>query len=197
MTVAYQDGWATLYQGDCRDVLRELPAGSVHMVVTSPPYWGIRDYNVAPSVWGGDPTHGHIWGAEERGKRKDILPAEESGSESRMGTDDRQGVGPLSGGRFCKCGAWLGTLGNEPTPEQFVMNLVAIFDEIKRVLRDDGVLWLNLGDSYSGSGGAGGDYGDGGLREGQPKWRARLRGSRVRLRRNLTSEVCRRGCGVP
>jgi DNA modification methylase len=51
-------------------------------------------------------------------------------------------------GAFCqKCGAWLGTLGLEPTPELYVEHLVLIFREVKRVLADDGTLWLNIGDS--------------------------------------------------
>jgi DNA modification methylase len=66
-----------------------------------------------------------------------------------------------------------GQIGLEKTPEEYVENLVAIFREVKRVLRDDGTLWLNLGDSYNGSGGAGGDYSKGGLKEGQPKYPGR------------------------
>src|SRR5690606_35623218 len=63
--------------------------------------------------------------------------------------------------------------GLEPTAEAFVGHLVAVFREARRVLRPDGTLWLNLGDSYNGSGGAGGDYNDGGLREGQPRYPGR------------------------
>ena len=55
-------------------------------------------------------------------------------------------------GQFCqKCGAWCGCYGMEPTPEMYVEHTVQIFREIRRVLRDDGTLWLNLGDSYAGS----------------------------------------------
>lgn len=85
--------------GDCRDVLRRLPDASVQCCVTSPPYFGLRDYGVA------------------------------------------------------------GQIGLEPTPDAFVAEMVAVFREVRRVLRDDGTLWLNLGDSYAstvkGSGGAG------------------------------------------
>jgi len=85
--------------GDCRDKLREMETGSVHTCVTSPPYFGLRDY-------------GHD-----------------------------------------------GQIGLEETPEAFVAQMVAVFREVRRVLRDDGTLWLNLGDSYAsgakGSGGAG------------------------------------------
>lgn len=62
-------------------------------------------------------------------------------------------------------------LGNEATPELFVERLVEVFRAVHRVLRDDGTLWLNLGPTWSGSGGAGGDYAEGGLREGQPVYR--------------------------
>ena len=88
----YSDSFMALYGGECRAVMAEMPAESVHCVVTSPPYWGLRDY----------------------------------------GTD--------------------GQLGLEPTPEAYVANMVAVFREVRRVLRADGTLWLNLGDSYAGSG---------------------------------------------
>jgi DNA modification methylase len=84
-----------IYQGDCLDIMPKLEAGSVQCVVTSPPYYGLRDYGVN------------------------------------------------------------GQIGLEDTPEAFVAKLVAAFQEVRRVLRDDGTVWLNLGDSYNGSGKAG------------------------------------------
>jgi DNA modification methylase len=81
----------TVHVGDCLDSLRSMPSGSVHMAVTSPPYFGLRDYGVA------------------------------------------------------------GQIGLEETPESYVAKLVAVFREVRRVLRPDGTLWLNLGDTYSGS----------------------------------------------
>jgi DNA modification methylase len=83
----------TILCGDCRDVLRELPAASVHCVVTSPPYWGLRDYGT------------------------------------------------------------VGQIGLEPVPDAYVATMVEVFREVRRVLRKDGTLWLNLGDSYAGGGG--------------------------------------------
>lgn len=79
----------TIRHGDCREVLRTLPAASVHCCVTSPPYFGLRDYDVA------------------------------------------------------------GQIGLEQTPAQYVAELVKVFGEVWRVLRDDGTLWVNLGDSYA------------------------------------------------
>lgn len=78
--------------GDSRETLRSLPKKSVQTVITSPPYYGLRDY----------------------------------GEE--------------------------GQIGLEETPDEYVQNLVDVFREVRRVLRDDGTVWLNLGDSYNGSG---------------------------------------------
>jgi DNA modification methylase len=78
--------------GDCLDVMKTLPDGCVQCCVTSPPYWGLRDYGVE------------------------------------------------------------GQMGLEKTPEEYVASIVQVFREVKRVLRDDGTLWLNMGDSYIGGG---------------------------------------------
>lgn len=93
-----------ILQGDTRAVLKTLAAGSVNTCVTSPPYFGLRDYGVD------------------------------------------------------------GQIGLEQTPEAFVAELVGVFREVRRVLRDDGTLWLNLGDSYSRSPAKGGS-GPGGKNE--------------------------------
>lgn len=108
--------------GDCIDVLAALPEGSAQTCVTSPPYWGLRDYGVPPRVWDGSGCRRHRWGPQFRG------------------------------GRFCeRCGAWKGCLGLEATPDLFVRHLVLIMHEVRRVLRDDGTLWLNLGDCFVGT----------------------------------------------
>ena len=81
-----------IFSGDCLEALAFLPSGSAHTCVTSPPYFGLRDY-------------GHA-----------------------------------------------GQIGLEPTPDEYVAKMVEVFREVRRVLRDDGTLWLNLGDSYAGAG---------------------------------------------
>lgn len=73
-----------ILRGDAFDVLAGLPDGLAQTCITSPPYWGLRDYGVAPRVWGGDPGCRHRWGAGERGRRSDLLPAERSGSKGRL-----------------------------------------------------------------------------------------------------------------
>ena len=75
-------------------------------------------------------------------------------------------------GSFCiNCNAWKGQYGLEPTPQMYVDHTRLWAKEVWRVLRDDGVFFLNIADSYAGSGGAGGDYNKAGLREGQPKYK--------------------------
>jgi hypothetical protein len=94
--------------GDCIEGMRTLPDASVHCCVTSPPYWGLRDY-------------GHD-----------------------------------------------GQIGLEDTPEAYVARMVEVFREVRRVLRDDGTCWVNLGDSYNGGGTVGRkDTRDGDLRSGR------------------------------
>ncbi len=151
----YIDDAVTLYNGDCRDVLKELPAGSVHCVVTSPPYWGLRDYGLAPTVWGGDVDCEHQWEMEKVYQEMRYgLGLKDSPVSTRGGGHKVAETPNVEVERgFCpKCGAWLGCLGQEPTPELFVENIVQVFREVRRVLRDDGTLWLNLGDSYAGGG---------------------------------------------
>lgn len=81
-----------VHHGDCLEILPTLPSASINCCVTSPPYFGLRDYGVD------------------------------------------------------------GQIGLESTPAEFVAKMVAVFREVRRVLRDDGTLWLNLGDSYAGAG---------------------------------------------
>ena len=152
---------------------------SVQCVVTSPPYWGLRKYEGEQElVWSADGADSadceHEWGTQERGRRKDVLPSESSAA-GRLGTHDGQS-GQNDGGRNClKCGAWRGPLGHEPlhdclawtrvspNPESlapspqlcnrcYVCHMVLIFREVRRVLRDDGTCWLNLGDAMSSGG---------------------------------------------
>src|ERR1035437_4870302 len=61
MTPYYSDPWLTVLEGDCRTVMAGMEPESVQCVVTSPPYFGLRDYGIAPSVWGGE-AHEHEWG---------------------------------------------------------------------------------------------------------------------------------------
>ena len=120
---AHQGDGITIYLGDSREALAALPPDSVDCCVTSPPYWGLRDYDLEPQVWGGDAACHHLW--------------------------DRP-TGRDCDGRFCAdCDAWLGHLGLEPSPELYVRHLVEVFRAVRRVLKPWATLWLNLGDCYN------------------------------------------------
>ncbi len=134
-----------LIKADARRI--PLRDKSVHCVVTSPPYWGgLRDYKIRPSVWGGDPACKHKWSHEiVRALRGTV--GDYSTLEGRKLAPGR--VRFARQGAFCRrCKAWLGALGAEPTPEMYVQHLVEVFREIRRVLRDDGSVWLNIGDCF-------------------------------------------------
>lgn len=142
----------TLLNGDVLDALRTLSDESVHMLVTSPPYWGLRDYGLEPSVWGGDPDCAHEWTTEFISQEMRYgLGLADSPASTRGGAKKAAETPNVVAERAdCyRCGAWRGCLGHEPTPDQFVEHLVLIFREARRVLRKDGTAWLNLGDSYA------------------------------------------------
>lgn len=150
-----------ILRGDCRDMLRTLAAESVHTVVTSPPYWGLRDYGLPPSLWGGDAGCQHEFG--KVGKRHRGGPPGDGEAFAGRDQSARAATADILTGQTCmRCGAWFGCLGLEPTPQLYVEHLVEVFREVRRVLRADGTLWLNLGDSYATGAGNVGDHPGGG-----------------------------------
>ena len=132
---------AQILVGDCRDILRTLPAGSVQCCVTSPPYWGLRDYGTA--TWeGGEKGCDHRQTDEEIHRRHFANSTLDGGQKTQREN---------ANSRYkCKCGARRidAQLGLEPTPEEYITKMVSVFREVWRVLRDDGTLWIVIGDSY-------------------------------------------------
>jgi DNA modification methylase len=129
----------------------------VQCCVTSPPYWGLRDYGVPPLVWGGDLECEHEWGATLRAPWADNV----SGPNGVQKNTAKNWT--KTSGAFCQsCAAWFGALGLEPTPELYVAHLVMVFEEVRRVLKPDGVLWMNLGDCYATGAGKVGEHPGGG-----------------------------------
>lgn len=124
MTPRYADDWLTVYQGDCREVLPTLPEASVDCVVPSPPYWSLRDYEIPPSVWGGEADHAHEWESQTKSSGgiylgKDRWQHQNNGRSERRDGDRRQQLYRIDGhpevpaGALCPCGAWFGALGLE------------------------------------------------------------------------------------
>lgn len=152
--------------GDVRDLLPTLAAGSVRCCVTSPPYFGLRDYGTAK--WeGGDAGCDHKQSvARHDGGRTNV----DGFNGSAKANSDK---GAMNFRDVCgKCGAVRidSQIGLEPTPEAYVAELVAVFREVRRVLTDDGTLFLNLGDSYFGTSQTGGIKG----KEGSAKRAGRM-----------------------
>jgi DNA modification methylase len=137
-----------ILQGDALDVLKRLESNSIHMAVTSPPYFnGLRTYD-SPMIYGGLPECQHEWGNKIPGD-----PKGGSGTPTNKNNRGEKYARGDSRGRFCKkCTAWEGELGREPSPDLYCHHLVEISRELRRVLRHDGTFWLNIGDSRAGSG---------------------------------------------
>lgn len=96
----------TTYTGHNIDIMSTFPDKCIDCIITSPPYYQLRDYGTEHQIWGD---------------------------------------------------SWKGELGHEPTFQQYINHLVEVFKECKRVMKDEGTMWVNLGDSYSGSGNGSGD----------------------------------------
>src|SRR5271165_4256618 len=126
--------------GDCMDVLPTLAADSVQCCVTSPPYWGLRDYGTA--TWeGGDAEHKHDTISARNGR----------GGSGSPGKQTQNAFPSELPAAICRCGARRidSQFGLESTPEEYLAKMVAVFREVWRVLRNDGTLWVNMGDSYA------------------------------------------------
>ena len=133
----------TIYCGDALTQLRILPDNCVDCCVTSPPYYGLRDYGTAQ--WkDGNPACPHS-------------VREETNFENWKQSSNRGNSKPPKD--VCpKCGAIRvdNQIGLEATPEAYIERLIKVFSEVKRVLKPNGTLWINIGDSYNGRGKANG-----------------------------------------
>ena len=141
LKIVYEDNLATIIHGDALDVLREMEAESVQACICSPPYWNLRDYGTArweggseecdhkiPPKGGPNPERyspggGEMWRASNDGGYRDVCG---------------------------KCGARRidAQIGLESSPQGWYDKLVEVFREVRRVLRNDGVLWVNCGSCY-------------------------------------------------
>ena len=137
-----------VFLGDSREVLKEFPDKCIDTCITSPPYWGLRDYGT--STWvGGDKDCSH---------RRDTKKSDKC-ITGHKNFDEMLGVGDAIYKSECKrCGAKRvdSQIGLEDEVNDYIEQLVDVFGEVHRILKDDGTVWLNLGDSYSGSTGKSG-----------------------------------------
>jgi DNA modification methylase len=129
---------------NCMAGLARLPDRCIQTIVTSPPYWALRDYQIEPSIWGGLAECPHVF------EQHDLTDPKHRTID---GDPKAKPGAPVSRGQLsfatCRyCGAWRGCFGDEPTVELYIEHTLLILAECHRVLRDDGILWWNLGDSY-------------------------------------------------
>lgn len=137
----------TLYNSDCLEGLKQLPDDSIDCCITSPPYYALRDYETA--TWeGGDPDCDHV--ANPNATKKFGNPEFNKGRPSREATKTHgyyADICPLCGAEKVDY-----QVGIEPTVKDYIAKLQTIFEEVKRVLKPTGTCWVNLGDSFGGSG---------------------------------------------
>ena len=130
-----------IYNETCLETVKRMPDEFIDCVVTSPPYYGLRDYGTGR--WeGGDPDCDHV----RSNKKSDKT------TTGHRNFDDMGGVGDaIFKSKCAKCGAKRidEQIGLEETPEEYVQSLVTLFAEIRRALKKSGTVWLNLGDSYA------------------------------------------------
>jgi len=139
--------------------MARMPDSFLDCVVTSPPYYGLRSYGTEPQIWGGNEFCDHVWGEAMPFAKQDNRTLEEKiaqgasvGSNQKFNNENTT----ASSGNFCQlCNAWRGELGLEPTFQLYISHLIDIFREVKRVLKKTGTVWVNLGDSYAGTGSKG------------------------------------------
>ena len=136
----------TLMNGNVLDMLKKIPDESVDCVVTSPPYYGLRSYKGADTIWGGDSECEHEWVIGDHKYRS-------GGVESANTGNDKKSASHLDyySNTCSKCGAWKGQLGLEPTYQMYIEHLMLVTKELKRVLKKTGTLFWNMGDSYAGN----------------------------------------------
>jgi site-specific DNA-methyltransferase (adenine-specific) len=156
MSLYYQDPQCTIYNGDAKEVMAEMPEHSVDMIITSPPYFGLRKYKAPDLIFDNDNGCEHEFCEVTKSKTSgsNVRMSLEGGCTGQNNTATK--LNQMSG--LCpKCGAWRGQLGLEPTPELYIKHLCDIFDACRTVLKKTGTLWVNIDDSYAGSGKGFGD----------------------------------------
>jgi DNA modification methylase len=153
--------------GDALEIMKLMPDESIDMTITSPPYYGLRDYGKdTNTIYGGNPNCRHNW----RTKQTKLEHEYRQGVGSKTVKEKKEKGWHKQLSAFCsKCGAWKGQLGLEPDFNLYIKHLLDIFDEVKRVLKKDGTCWINMGDTYAGGhiGGSIHPKGSSVLKEGQ------------------------------
>ena len=143
-----------IYCVDCFDLMKKLPAKSIHMAMFSPPYYGLRNYGKeTETVWGGSENCEHEWTEEQTAfvhENQNLLKGtQEDAHGCKVATYIK--FGDVKAGFCVKCGAWKGQLGLEPSWHMYIEHLRMVCREINRILKETGNMYIVLGDTYAGS----------------------------------------------
>lgn len=132
--------------GHVLDELKKFPDECIDCIITSPPYYSCREYPGAEAIWDGKEDCQHSWVVSER-------KIHSGSSENNINPAIQKGVYKSDWSYkslYCEyCGAWLGQLGLEDLPQQYIEHILQVCDECMRVLKKEGVFFLNLGDCFS------------------------------------------------
>lgn len=147
------------HKGHVLYLIKQLDDESVDLVITSMPYWSMRDYKLPSQIWDGDDNCQHEF-KKSNYLHDNMRYRGESSIVSNERNKDLHTGKEKTFGSFCiHCNAWHGNLGHEPSFRLYIQHLKQIFTEIKRVMSKTGTCFVNIGDAYIGGGG--GNYGSG------------------------------------
>src|SRR5437660_9503065 len=138
-----------IFVADTLSYTKKLPDNSIDTILFSTPYWSLRDYKIEPVIFGGDSNCEHGFNSIKKPKVGGFAPetANVGNNKKIERTDSYSGI-------CSKCGAWRGQLGQELTWHDYISHMVEICKELKRVMKEGGSMWVNIGDTFWGGGGA-------------------------------------------
>lgn len=180
-----------ILQGHVLEKLKEIDTESIDCIVTSPPYWGLREYGTDLQIWDGADNCKHEWNnivrKGMRGGEGETAQLEKcKGKYARHFDTQIQNI--------CnKCGAWKGELGLEPTIEMYVNHILQICNELYRVLKKTGSFWLNISDTYNSNSNKNMDW------QLQPKYKTRVKykSDRIGIKSKIKTLKPKSLCMIP
>ena len=136
--------------GDTFKILKSFPDNSIDCIVTSPPYWNLRDYGrQTNTIWDGNPDCEHNWTEFIREGNTWGIPNKNVAGQVQKDPETNTSWVKKQEQAFCsKCGAWYGQLGLEPAIDLYIDHLLEIMKELKRILKKTGVIFWNHGSNY-------------------------------------------------
>lgn len=142
-----------ILEGHALQELQSVVSNSVQTVITSPPYWGLRDYRTPPAFFPSavDSCEDGDHDFEESATLQDNLRFR-AGENTDVGNQTNEAIFSenIAVSQICRrCGGWMGQLGLEASPKEYVRHLVQIFEQVHRCLKDTGTLWVNIADTYA------------------------------------------------